>query len=63
MISRTIFLMNSILKKIDDRINVAGTSIVYREYEYGFFPFQPDEFFILYLKRLYCFNSLDSWYQ
>lgn len=74
-ISRTILTNNfldefNIKKKIDGRINVAGASIEHREDEYGFFPFHPEEFFVLFLKRLYGFNiedddmkKIDSWYQ
>lgn len=50
-ISRTIFTKNfldefNIKKRIDGRINVADVVIEHHKEEYGFFPFQEDEFFL-----------------
>ena len=60
----------NIKKKINGRINIAGATIMKRDDEYGFFPFCPDDFFILMLRKLHGFNSteeqnntLNSWYE
>ena len=74
-ISRSILTINfmsdlNIKKKINGRINIAGATIMKRDDEYGFFPFCPDDFFILMLRKLHGFNSteeqnntLNSWYE
>lgn len=73
-ISKTIISKNKmnefeLHKKICWRKNIGGAVVQKRNDEYGYFPFSPDEFFVIFRKMLYGLGKdqdniqkLDNWY-